>query len=245
MIVSRQEKFVRLGLCFAVLANICFWISVRDVQSQWLNVPAPPPAEYAAAAGLGDRSLAYRMNSITIQNFGDTGGRMTALKDYNFEKLADWFFIQDRLDPKSNHIPYLAAYYFSSSQEPQKIRPILLYLERAGSRIDGEKWRWLAQAVFLARFKLNDLDLALSMARKLAALDKPDMPAWTKQMPAFVMNAKGEKEAAYALMLEILKSGSEKMHPEEVQEMQRYMCTVILDEAQAKDNPICEQVKKL
>lgn len=233
---------VRVLLGFAVLANLIFWFSVRHVQTQWTNVPPPPPKQYASASGLGDRSFSYRMNGIMIQNMGDTGGRTTALKDYNFERLSKWFFLEDSLDAHSNHIPYLAGYYFSGSQDPQKYRPVLDYLETIGVRPDGEKWRWLAHAVFMARFKMKDMDRALSLAHKLAEVKNSDMPEWTRQMPAFVMNAKGEKEAAYALMLEILKSRRDKLHPEEVTAMRSYICGSILDKSEAENNPICKNI---
>jgi hypothetical protein len=237
--MSRQEKTLRIALYLAVVLNIVFWLSVREFQSRWTNVPPPPPQKYAAAGALGDTTLAYRMNGIMIQNFGDTGGMYTAIKDYNSENLAKWFFVQDGLDWRSDHIPYLAAYYFSASQDPQKIRPILDYLEVIGQRPYAEKWRWMTQAVFLARFRMADMDRALDLAHKLAAIQNDKMPNWTRQMPAFVMTAKGEKQAAYDLLLEILKTSHTKLHPEEVNAMQAYICSAILTHEEAEKNPIC------
>lgn len=242
MNLSNQTLIVKLGLAFALMLNLLFWFSVRDVQVSWNNVPPAPEKKYASAYGLGDASFAYRINGIMIQNLGDTGGRVTSLKDYNYDALTDWFFVQDHLDKKSNFIPYLASYYFGGLQEPEKFRPVLDYLEEVGKRPYGEKWRWLAQGVFLARFKLNDLDKALSMARSLAKVENDNMPAWARQMPAFVMNAKGEKEASYALMLEILKTSADIMHPNEVNAMRAYICEQILDTKEAKKDPICEGV---
>src|SRR5690606_23680957 len=134
---------------------------------------------------------------------GDTGGRTTSLNDYNYEELAKWFFLADTLDPVSNYVPYLAAFYFGGVQEPEKFRPVLDYLVHVGNRAEGEKWRFLAHAVYLARFELEDNDTALELANKLARVNNPNMPGWTRQMPAFIMNTQGKKEAAYALLLEM------------------------------------------
>ncbi len=237
---SNQASLVKLGLAVAVILNILFWFSVRDEQVRWNNVPPAPDKKYASSYGLGDKSFAYRINGIMIQNLGDTGGRTTSLKDYNYKTLTDWFFVQDHLDEKANFIPYLASYYFGGLQEPEKFRPVLDYLEEIGKRSYGEKWRWLAQGVYLARFKLNDLDKALSMAETLSKIDNENMPTWARQMPAFIMTAKGEKEAAYALMLEILKTSSDSIHPNEINAMRAYICTKILELVKAKESPLCE-----
>lgn len=240
---SALDVTVLLFLLLFTALNIGYWAAVRHIKPVWTNVPPPPSKLMASAPALGDFSFAYRLNGLMIQNFGDTGGRTTAIKDYDFNTLTQWFFLQDYLDPNSAHIPYLAAYYFSASQEPEKIRPIIKYLEEVGSRPTGENWRWLSHAVFLARFRMNDLELALSLAHKLAAIKNPDMPEWTRQMPAFIMNAKGEKEASYAMMLEILKTRADHLHPEEVTSMHYYICQSILTEAEAAKNPLCSTIK--
>ncbi|MGH1404528.1 MAG: hypothetical protein ACRBDL_09810 [Alphaproteobacteria bacterium] len=216
------------------------WFAMRDERVVWGNVPPAPSIEFASSYGLGDHSFSYRINGLMIQNLGDTGGRVTSLKDYDYDRLTEWFFLQDSLDHKSSFIPYLASYYFIGLQEPEKYRPVLDYLEVAAGHGEGEKWRWLVQAVFFARFRLNDLDKALELAHSLADTKNDDVPGWVRQMPAFVMTQKGEKEAAYALMVEILKTSADKMHPNEVNAMKAYICDRILDAERAKTNSLCQ-----
>ncbi len=234
-----DRKF-QIVFALVLVVNIALWFSVRFVQASWVNVPPAPDVKYASLAGLGDRSFAYRLNALMIQNFGDTGGRLTPLEDYNFNILADWFFLQDHLDEQSDFMPYLAAYYFGGVQKPEKFRPLLDYLQMVGVRPYGEKWRWLAQGVFLARFRLNDLDRALELAELMSSSGASDVPAWARQMPAFIMNVQGEKKAAYALMLEILKTSAETLHPNEVYSMRIFMCTRLLEEEEAAKNSLCD-----
>ncbi|PCK00327.1 MAG: hypothetical protein COA45_00660 [Zetaproteobacteria bacterium] len=238
--LSSQDKQVQLCLALALLLNILFWFSGRDIQARWNNVPPAPSEKYAAAYGMGDAGFAYRLNGLMLQNLGDTGGRVTSLDDYHYDDLAKWFFLQDALDNKSDYTPYLAAYYFGSVQTPEKFRPVLDYLQKVGSQVEGEKWRWFAQGVFLARFKLNDLDKALEMANVLAKTEYEDAPAWVRQMPAFIMTQQGEKKAAYALLLEILKTSAADLHPNEVNAMKAYICSRTLSKEEAAQNPICE-----
>ncbi len=218
--------------------NAGLWASVRGAQARWTNVPPVAPEAGAAAFALGDRALAYRAIGLMLQNMGDSGGRVTNLRQYDYDRLVQWFELEDRLDPRSDFMPILASYYFGAVDDPQKLAPLVAYLRRVGNEPGNRRWRWLAQGVHLARYGLNDLDLAYAMALELAALPG-DMPAWTRQMPAFIMTARGDKEAAYAIILEILKSDARKMDPVEIRFMKNYMCKRLLTPEQAAQNDLC------
>ncbi len=228
---------------FLVLtAQIAMSFALHPVKTFFETVPPVPTPRAASIHFLGDRELAYRSFGTMIQNFGDTGGNHTALKNYNFERLSRWFFLEHELNPKSDYIPFLAAYYFGGSQDTSKLSPVIDYLEIAGNSAEGEKWRWLGQAVYLARFRMNDYDRALGLAYKLSDLYGPGLPGWVKQMPAFVQLQMGEKEAAHAFMLEILKESAENMHPNEVSFMVDYICTRLLDAQKSKTDPLCQDM---
>jgi len=195
----------------------------------------------APFVGIGDAQFSSRIYGIMIQNFGINAGLSTPIKDYDFEALGSWLMLQQALDPQSDHAPFLAAYVFGAAQDPGKIGPVIAYLEAASGTGAGQKWRWLAQAAYLARYKMGDMDLALRLARKLAAIENPDMPSWAHQMPAFIMNAKGDKPAALALMLSILKTDADKLAPQEVNSMVAYICHSILNPQEAKAYPLCQE----
>ncbi len=235
-----SEKKISIALFFVLSVNFLFWFALRDVQTQWGNVPPAPKKCFASVYGLGDKEFAYRINSLMLQNLGDTGGRVTALKDYDYNKLTDWFFLQDKLDSVSDYIPFLASFYFSGSQDPEKFRPVLEYLKMVGTRPYGTKWKWLVQGIFFARHKLNDLDKALELANLLAKTKNTDVPAWVREMPAFVLNEKGNKREAYGLLVATLKANMDKMSKEEVNATRIFICRQVLDSSEAKGDPLCE-----
>ncbi len=209
--------------------------------ARWLNVPPAPGKNGAAVFALGDPQFAYRVTGVMLQNLGDTGGRSTAFKNYDYDRLTQWFYLADSMDPHSDFVPMLAAFYFGAVEEPEKLKPLIHYLHDAGSRPEGEKWRWLAQAVYLARYKVKDADLAYKWSLQLASFPKPEMPIWTKQMPAFILNAeRGDKQAAYDIMVEIMRSGKYKLPQQEINTMTIYICERILDEEKAKTDPLCQ-----
>ena len=240
--MTNTRKILWILFTAALALNVLTWLSVRTTQARWINVPPVPSASGASGFAVGDMQFAYRIISIMLQNMGDSGGRTTSLKDYDYEALQGWFFLADQLDPHSGFMPFLASLYFGSVPDPEKLESVIEYLRVIGSRPEGQNWRWLAHAVFLARFHMKDLDKAYELAEELAAIDNENMPVWTRQTPVFVLTARGDKEMAYDLMLEILKSSADNVHPNEVNEMRLFICTRLLDLVQAQKDPLCENL---
>jgi hypothetical protein len=177
------------------------------LRDRWPGVPPAPTQAESLSYGLGDVQYSYRNIGMMLQNAGDIGGRVTNLRDYDFEILRDWFNLSFELDPRAGYVPGLAAFYYGGTPKHEDLKYLVDYLSRAGKYKDRdaseENWRWLAHAVFLARFRLKDQDKALQLAEDLAAISTPDMPIWTQQMPAFVLTKVGQKKAARDLLLTI------------------------------------------
>lgn len=223
---SLIPSYLFLSIC--LLANFIFWTYSHNRQATWSNVPPAPIQHSAGMIALGDDQMAYRFYALMLQNLGNTGGRYISLADYDFNKLKEWFLLVDVLDPVSNAVPMMAANYFGSVQDKSKLGPVLDYLAVVGQRPYGEKWRWLGHAVYLARHEQKDNDRALELAYLLAANEDPDLADWARQMPAFVLQAKGETEMAYQIMLNILISNVDTLHPNEINYMTDHICNVLL-----------------
>ena len=194
-----------LGLVLAALAaHAALAVQDHGLQAGWPGVPSPPPAALAPLLTLGDGQLFYRAASFGLQNMGDGGGRTTPLAAYDYGRLDRWFHLLDRLDPAAHYVPTLAGWYFGQTPEPADLRRIVAYLSAIGARDPAHNWRWLAQAVYLARHRLHDVPLALEIARHLAGLAGNEAPLWVRQMPAFVLSEVGEREAARDLLATIL-----------------------------------------
>lgn len=243
-IQNNQNLKLYVLLSVIVLLNIGGWFYSSHVFTKWTNIPPAPKLTSAKISFLDDTSLAYRVSGLTLQNFGSIG-QVQNLKDYNYKYLGQWLELMDRLDPRSNFVPYLAAYYFGATPDESQLGPVVKYLEEVGSRNDGSKWRWLVQAAFLTRHRLNDMDGALRIARKLGAMYNPEtMPVWARNMEPMLRADMGDKQAAYLLMLEILKSDGAKMSASEYNSNIRLICDVILAPAEALKSPVCNEPDK-
>ena len=225
---------------FVIILNVCVWFYARPIKVQWQNVP-PAPSEFSAhATGLGDYNLSYRMIGFMLQNIGQVDGQTQSLKAYNYAELEDWFFKSYELLPQSNYVPILAAYYYGAVPDAEKVRHVISFLKVAGNDPTKDRWRWLVHAIFLARHKAKDLDLAYELAEILRDVESNNKPGWTKWMTAMIRNTKGEKEDAYHMLRLILESSAKDLHPAEVNHMIGYICEQVLTPEQAVKDPICD-----
>lgn len=208
-------------LNLALLAQIVFWFYTKEIKPEMEVVPPVPGETEVQALSFGDTQFYFRVLTFQIQNYGDTFGRFTALKNYDYHKLSMWFYLLDSLDRESNSIPAIASYYYSQTQHTPDVRYVIDYLVDHSEHDLQKNWWWMAQAVYLANHRLNDKKLALKLAYKLAATPG-EIPLWARQMPAFIHEELGEKEEALAIIMGIAKD-IDKLEPGEINFMNYFI----------------------
>ena len=199
MLLARAKPWFAehaLLLVFVTL-QLGFWQQTHKITPQLDIVPDVPGKEAVHALAFGDDEFYFRLLAFDIQNAGDTGGRFTSLRYYDFHKLYQWFKLLDSLDNKSNMMPAMASYYFSQTQNTADVRYIADYLYEHASADVEHKWWWLLQGLYIAQHKLNDMDLA---AKMVGPLVNPKVPAFAQQMAAVVHEQRGEMEDALTIM---------------------------------------------
>lgn len=193
----------RYILLIAVLiAQVGFWYKTRDITPDMGIVPEVPSKDTLKALTFGDDEFYFRVMAFNLQNAGDTFGRFTALRYYDFHKLYLWFSLLDGLNKRSNMLPSMATYYFAQTQNTQDVRYIVDYLYEHSIGDVEHKWWWLMQSIYLAMHKLEDSDLALKVAKPL---QDNAVPVYARQMTAVVHEKRGEMEDALHIM-EMIKN---------------------------------------
>lgn len=203
---KRQYFRSDIFLYVALVSQVLLWTHTKKHLPEMMIVPDVPTELSVKAASFGDEQFYFRSLAFQLQNAGDTFGRFTALKLYDYNKLYHWFKLLDTLDSKSHFIPSLAAYYYSQTQNTPDVRYVVNYLDENASADLYNKWWWMSQAVYLANHKLKDKELALELANKLASTPRDDIPLWVKQMPAFIYEQRGEEEQALQIISNILNN---------------------------------------
>jgi len=162
-------------------------------------IDPPSSAPELAMQGLGDPQFAFRMAAMRLQAFGDSGGRATAMADYDYRRLTAWYYILDELHPWSQMVPYLAAYYYGSYHESApRIQATASYLAYSGVRSGGafELWRWPAHASYLAPHVLKDPARAMAYAyflRESPAI----LPGWGRILSPILFFKAGYTREAF------------------------------------------------
>lgn len=203
-----KVKHLRIKLFAFILAlgliatHVALWEKTKKALPVLGIIPDVPTETQAKIYGLGDEQLYFRYLALKIQNSGDSFGRFTALRDYDYEALSRWFSLLDQLDDKSNFVPAVASYYYSNTQNAEDNIYIVDYLESTYERNPQKKWWWLYQAIYIAENKLEDRPRALRMAYKLMNEEGIKIPRWARQMPVFILERMGEKERALIMIKE-------------------------------------------
>lgn len=204
--VVNSKNMLLAAFLFFLALNIALWFHLRPLRPNMGIVPNLPSDNMVKLLSFGDPELYFRLASFRLQNAGDTFGRATPYRDYDYALLERWFLLLDGLDAISDTTPSMAGYLFSQSQEPLRDVPhIVRYLEQHYDRNPEKKWWWLSHAVYLANHRLKDKQWALRLAYKLGTTPA-EVPIWARQMPAFIHEQLGEKEQALVIIQNVLKT---------------------------------------
>ena len=211
---NSRVKFELFIFIFFLILQIIFWYKTESIKPNLGIVPEVPTISTVKAFSFGDEEFYFRYKGFRIQNTGDTFGRFSPLKDYDYSKLYEWFKLFDKLNNKSNYIPSLAAYYYSMTQNEKDVIYIINYLVEHADKNPSEKWWWYYQAMTLANNVYKDNELAISIAKKLKDSSPENAPLWTKQMLAILLANQGQNCEALRVITGIIdeydKQGTDK-----------------------------------
>lgn len=222
---------VKIILTLFLILQVMFWYKTYEIKPKLDIVPPIPSKQEMSALSFGDKQFYFRGLALNLQMAGDTFGRSTPLKDYNYPKLLEWFRLLDTLDSKSNYIPSVAAYYFSRSQHPKDVKYIIDYLEEHSMRDPEANWWWLSQSIYLANSVLGDKQRAIKIADELHKV-KTQIPLWARQMEAFLREDMGEKDKAEQIMCDTFsQAGHLKDAPKREQDFMIYFFETRMKEA--------------
>ena len=185
------------------------WGTLRPApQAQVRALPAAPPQALLEVAALGEPGVLARLLMLWLQAFDDQPGVSVPFRALDYARVADWLARLLELDPGFQYPLLAATRVYGEVADPARQRRMIAFVRRAYAADPGRRWPWLAHAVYLARHRLDDLELALALARELAAAPpSAPLPSWARQMHIFVLADMGELESAKVLLGGLLDSG--------------------------------------
>jgi len=185
-------------------AQLGIGFAMRPVTPPRDLMPPVPSVRALNVQAMGDPQFLFRLYALQLQNAGDTGGRIVPVKNYDFGLLTDWLMVLQRLDPQSQFPIGIALRYFGASQNVENVRPVIAFAMQNVALDPRARWQWLYDAIYLAEHRLTDQDLALTVARNLAAYGPGTIPPWAAMTPAFILEQMGRAEEAAAIIRQVV-----------------------------------------
>lgn len=173
--------------------------------------PLTPPlnVESYRAMAMGSERLMSYLLAIRLQLHDNQAGQHFRYSLMDYRLLVNWLEHISELDPKSEYPMLLASRVYTSTRDDSRLREILGYIEREFDQDPQLHWRRLAEASLIARHRLNDLELALRLAEKLAQQPvSVEMPHWARDFEFLLLAELNELESAIAIIQALLQSGS-------------------------------------
>lgn len=201
-----------LLVCFLIMLVIQISISRWSLfRGELADKPLPEPlasSTYRIASMGSDRLLAYLL-AISLQLHDNQSGKHIRYEKLNYQTLADWLDQIYQLNIQSEYPTMLASRIYSQTDDKKRLAMMINFIQKSFIQNPRLHWRRMAEAVILAKYKLGDLELALSIAAQLSSQPASvAMPHWARDLHFLVLGEMNEFEAGIAIIAALLQSGS-------------------------------------
>ena len=209
---ERAMKYVpRAVLVFIFLAfisQVILHIQASRQSASFRQLGDPPSLQQMQILALADPVALSRFTMLWLQSYDDQPGISTSFRQLDYNNLVAWLDLVLKLDVRTQYPLLAASRVYSEVADEFRKRRAIDFVARKFPDDPVHRWPSMAHAVFVAKHKLKDLELALQYAQILATnLQGVNAPAWVKQMHIFVLEDMGELESAKVLLGGLLESG--------------------------------------
>jgi hypothetical protein len=201
-----------LVACFLLILVVQIWTAQGVLSAgEFAYKPLAEPfasSTYRVASMESDRLLSYLL-AIRLQLHDNQSGKHMRYEQLDYQKLTHWLNQITALNPHSEYPAMLASRVYSQTSDKQNMRLMIDFIQASFTREPQLHWRRMTEATILAKHKLGDLSLALSLAEQLTTqpLDVV-MPQWARDMQFILLGELNEFETGIAIIVAMLESGS-------------------------------------
>jgi hypothetical protein len=201
-----------LVACFLLILVVQIWTVQGSLSAgEFAYKPLAEPfasSTYRVASMESDRLLSYLL-AIRLQLHDNQSGKHIRYEQLDYQKLTHWLNQITALNPHSEYPAMLASRVYSQTTDKQNMRLMIDFIQASFTREPQLHWRRMTEATILAKHKLGDLSLALSLAEQLTTqpIDVV-MPQWARDMQFILLGELNEFEAGIAIIVAMLESGS-------------------------------------
>jgi hypothetical protein len=206
--VSAVPRMVLATLAAALAGQIAIRASHPARAPRAEELASPPAAAVLRLASFGEPIALAKLLMLHLQAADYRAGDPVPYRDLDYGRVEAWLDRILELDPAGQYPLLAASRIYAEVPDPAKSRRMLDFVRRQFLADPDRRWPWLAHATIVAKHRLHDLPLALSLAETLERnVDPRSAPAWARHMRAFVLEDMNELEAARAVIGGYIDSG--------------------------------------
>ncbi|MGK0298953.1 MAG: hypothetical protein ACI9XC_002578 [Gammaproteobacteria bacterium] len=206
--VSAVPGLIRVILVISLLSQLFLHGATSKLQIRTEPLPEPLSYNILNLMSIGEPVFLSKLLMFWVQGFDHQPGISIPFAQLDYEILINWLDRILLLDPHSHYVLLSAARIYSEVPDQAKKRQILDFVNKKFLEQPQERWRWMAHAVYVAKHRIKDNELALTYARDLRIHTMPGtIPDWARQMELFVYEELGDLESAQILLGGLIESG--------------------------------------
>lgn len=195
-------------LVLALLAQLAWHALTPAPAVRVEELPPAPSHALLTTMALGETRTAAALAALWLQFHDTQPGHSVPFREMDYTRVRQWLERILALAPDSDYPLLLAVRIYGQVNDPPRQRIMLGFVRTAFVERPRERWRWLAEAIIIAKHRLDDPELALEYARLLNRHTQTgEIPHWARDLQIFVLEDMGELESARILIGGMLASG--------------------------------------
>ena len=199
---------------FVFLFGVQLWFhhhSQRSLESEYRPLTAPLSASMYQGLSMGSHGLMGHLAALRLQLHDNQLGRHFSYRRLDYSQLVEWLETVSEISPDNEYPMLLASRVYSSTRDPAQLRLLVAFIESRFEHNPQLYWRRMTEAMLIAKHQLNDLNLALRLAEKVAIQPQSvEMPQWARDFRFLLLADLNQLESAIAIIQALLSTGSIK-----------------------------------
>ncbi len=199
---------VRLVLMASLLVQLC-WGHTRPVAIATAEaLPDAADTRLLQLSAMGEPGTLAKVLMLWLQVFDNQPGISIPFARLDYARVINWLDAVLDLDDRFQYPLLFASRVYTETPDNGRKRQMLEFVHRRFHEDPERRWPWMAHAVYVAKHRIGDLQLALRYANALRLNVNSDVtPPWVTQMEIFVLEELGELDSARILIGGLLASG--------------------------------------
>ena len=171
-------------------------------------LPDAPDTSLLQLSGLGEPGTLAKILMLWLQAFDNQSGVSIPFARLDYTRVINWLDALLNLDSRFQYPLLSASRVYTETPDDAGKRQMLEFVHRRFLEDPDLRWPWLAHAVYVAKHRIRDLQLALKYANALRRhVSSGAAPPWVAQMEIYVLEDLGEIESARIIIGGLLASG--------------------------------------